>query len=78
MRRFVKRITGATPRMGPSVYQDLLRRVESAVTFDELRALRHFVQGRLDGDPRLAEFTEAVERRAQKMIAESELAAKKR
>lgn len=64
--------------MGGSVYRDLLRRVNEAVTFDELRALRRFCRRRLENDDRLAEFEEIVERRAMAMIAESELAAKSR
>ena len=64
--------------MGASVYKDLLRRVEEAVTFDELRALRRFVRKRLEGDARLADFEESVERKAMAMIAESEAAAQDR
>ena len=64
--------------MGGSVYRDLLRRVDEAVTFDELRALRRFVRRRLEHDDRLTEFEEIVERRAMDMIADSELAAKSR
>ena len=60
--------------MGASIYRDLLRRVEDAVTLDELRALRRFTRRRLEGDPRLADFEEAVERRAMRMISESESA----
>ena len=64
--------------MGGSVYRDLLRRVDEAVTFDELRALRRFVRRRLENDDRLAEFEEIIERRAMAMISESELAGKSR
>ena len=64
------------PRRGESVYLDLLRRVEAAVTLSELRALRAFVRGRLERDDRLPSFDEAVERRAREMIAESEAAAR--
>jgi hypothetical protein len=64
--------------MGSSVYQDLLRRVDDAVTFDELRALRRFCRGRLDGDDRLKDLEEVIERRAVAMIAESEAATRNR
>ena len=64
--------------MGASVFRDLLRRVEQAVTFDELRALRRFTRRRMEGDDRLAEFEEAVERKAMTMIAESEAATRAR
>jgi hypothetical protein len=64
--------------MGGSVYRDLLRRVDEAVTFDELRALRRFSRRRLEGDDRLAELEEIIERRAMAMIAESEQAMKGR
>ena len=64
--------------MGASVFRDLLRRVDDAVTFDELRALRRFVRHRLQDDDRLASFDEAIERRAMAMIAESEAAGKTR
>ena len=60
--------------MGASIYRDLLRRVDDAVTFDELRALRRFCRRRLEGDDRLVDFEEAVERRAMRMISESEAA----
>ena len=70
--------SGRAPRMGGSVYRDLLRRVDDAVTFDELRALRRFVRRRLENDDRLTEFEEIVERRAMSMIAESEQAMKAR
>ena len=60
--------------MGPSIYRDMLRRVENAVTFDELRALRRFARIRLLNDDRLAELDEAIERRAMAMITESETA----
>ena len=58
--------------MSPSVYRHMLSRVESAVTFDELRALRRFCRIRLQQDDRLAELDEAIERKAMRMIAESE------
>lgn len=70
--------SGRVLRMGGSVYRDLLRRVDEAVTFDELRALRRFCRRRLENDARLAELEEIIERRAMAMIAESELAAKSR
>ena len=60
--------------MGASIYRDMLRRVDDAVTFDELRALRRFCRSRLAGDDRLAQLEEAIERRAMAMIAESERA----
>ena len=66
------------PHMGASVFRDLLRRVDAAVTIDELRALRRFVRRRLEHDDRLASFEEAVERRAMAMIAESEAASRGR
>ena len=62
--------------MGGSVFRDLLRRVEAAVTFDELRALRRFARRRLESDERLSELEEVIERRAMAMIAESEEAAR--
>ena len=62
--------------MGASVFLDLLRRVDAAVTLSELRALRGFVRGRLEHDDRLASFDEAVERRAKAMVAEAEEAAR--
>lgn len=58
--------------MSPSVYRHMLDRVEAAVTFDELRALRRFCRIRLQQDDRLAELDEAIERKAMRMIAESE------
>lgn len=64
--------------MGASIYKDLLRRVAEAVTFDELRALRRFVRRRLEGDDRLRDFEEAVERKAMAMIVESDSAGKER
>ena len=64
--------------MGTSIFRDMLRRVDQAVTFDELRALRRFCRRRLEGDYRLAELEEAVERKAMAMIAESEAAARSR
>ena len=70
--------SGRVLRMGGSVYRDLLRRVDEAVTFDELRALRRFCRRRLENDDRLAELEEIIERRAMVMIEESELAAKSR
>ena len=73
MRRLPRRPAG---RMGASVFRDLLRRVDEAVTFDELRAIRRFVRRRLQDDDRLASFDEAIERRAMAMIAESEAAGK--
>ena len=75
MRRTMRTRAG---RMGASVFRDLLRRVDEAVTFDELRALRRFVRRRLQDDDRLASFDEAIERRAMAMIAESEAAGKTR
>ena len=63
--------------MGSSVFNDLLRRVDDAVTFDELRALRRFCRGRLDGDDRLKDLEGAIERKAMAMITESESAARK-
>jgi len=68
----------AWPRIGGSIYRDLIRRVETAVTFDELRALRRFCRRRLENDDRLAELEEIIERRAMFMIAESEAAARSR
>ena len=65
---------GVWPRMGPSIFRDMLRRVDGAVTLDELRALRRFARIRLLDDDRLAELDEAIERRAMTMIAESEQA----
>ena len=64
--------------MGGSVYRDLLRRVETAVTFDELRALRRFCRRRLENDDRLPDLEEIIERRAMKMIEESEVAVQSR
>ena len=64
--------------MGGSVYRDLLRRVDEAVSFDELRALRRFCRRRLENDDRLPEIEEVIERRAMAMIAESEEAARSR
>jgi hypothetical protein len=60
--------------VGASIYEDLLRRVDDAVTFDELRALRRFCRSRLAGDDRLPQLEEAIERRAMTMIADSESA----
>jgi hypothetical protein len=62
--------------MGGSVYRDLIRRVDEAVTFDELRALRRFCRRRLENDERLPELEEIIERRAMAMIAEAEDAAR--
>ena len=62
------------PRMGASVFRDMLRRVDDAVTIDELRALRRFSSRRLEHDERLATLDEAIERRAMAMIAEAEAA----
>jgi hypothetical protein len=56
----------------------MLERVESAVTLDELRALRRFCRIRLENDGRLAELDEAIERKAMRMIAESEAAGRAR
>ena len=75
----MRRLTRTPPgRMGASVFRDLLRRVDEAVTFDELRAIRRFVRRRLQDDDRLASFDEAIERRAMAMIAESDAAGKAR
>ena len=60
--------------MGASVFRDLLRRVDTAVTLDELRALRRFSRRRLENDERLATLDEAIERKAMSMIAEAEAA----
>jgi hypothetical protein len=62
--------------MAPSIYRHMLRRVESAVTIDELRALRRFCRIRLENDDRLAELDEAIERKAMRLIAESEEASR--
>ena len=69
---WVRRVRAAWPRMGASVFQDMLRRVEAAVTFHELRALRRFGHRRLEDDDRLAELDEAIERKAMALITESE------
>jgi hypothetical protein len=61
--------------MGASVFRDMLRRVDTAVTFDELRALRRFSRRRLENDERLAALDEAIERRAMAKIAEAEAGA---
>ena len=58
------------------MFRDLLRRVDAAVTINELRALRRFCRRRLEDDDRLATIDEAIERRAMAMIAEAEAAAK--
>ena len=62
--------------MGASVYRDLLRRVDDAVTFDELRALRRLARRRLESDDRLAKLEEAIEHRAMSMITAAELASR--
>jgi len=62
--------------MAPSIYRHMLERVESVVTLDELRALRRFCRIRLENDDRLAELDEAIERKAMRMIAESEAASR--
>ena len=62
------------PRMGGSVYHDLLRRVERAMSFDELRALRRFAGRRLEQDDRLPKLNEAIEQRAMELISTAELA----
>ena len=60
--------------MGGTVYRDLLRRVDQAMSFDELRALRRFARRRLDQDDRLPKLDEAIEQRAMAMITTAELA----
>ena len=65
-------------RMGASVFRDMLRRVDEAVTINELRALRRFSQQRLEGDERFATLSEAIEQRAMAMIAEAEASAKEK
>ena len=72
------RLGRGSQKMGASIFRDLLRRVDQAVTFDELRALRRFARRRMEGDDRLADFEEAVERKAMAMIAESEAAGRAR
>ena len=72
----MSRSRGVWPRMAPSIYRHMLDRVESAVTLDELRALRRFCRIRLENDDRLAELDEAIERKAMRMIADSEAAAR--
>jgi len=74
----MSRSRGAWPRMAPSIYRHMLERVESAVTLDDLRALRRFCRIRLENDGRLAELDEAIERKAMRMIAEAEAAARAR
>jgi hypothetical protein len=64
--------------MAPSIYRHMLERVESAVTLDDLRALRRFCRIRLENDGRLAELDEAIERKAMRMIAEADAAARAR
>lgn len=68
----------AWPRMGASIFRDMLRRVDQSMSFDELRALRRFSHRRLEDDERLAELDQAIERRAMTMIAESERAGRER
>ena len=58
----MSRSRGVWPRMAPSIYRHMLERVESAVTLDELRALRRFCRIRLENDDRLAELDQAIER----------------
>ena len=70
----MSRARGVWPRMAPSIYRHMLERVESAVTFDELRALRRFCRIRLVDDGRLSELDEAIERKAMRMIAEADAA----
>ena len=72
----MSRSRGVWPRMAPSIYRHMLERVESAVTLDELRALRRFCRIRLESDDRLAELDEAIERKAMRMIAKSEAASR--
>ena len=54
----------------------MVRRVDQAVTFDELRALRRFSKRRLEGDERLAQLNELIEQKAMAMIAEADDAMK--
>jgi tRNA-dihydrouridine synthase len=61
--------------MGGSVFRDLLRRVDAAVTINELRALRGFCRRRLESDERLPTLDEAIERRAMAMVADAAAAA---
>ena len=60
--------------MGGTVYRDLIRRVDHAMSFDELRALRRFARRRLADDDRLSKLDEAIEQRAMSMITTAELA----
>ena len=62
--------------MGATVFRDMLRRVDTAVTIQELQALRRFSQRRLENDERFATLDEAIEKRAMAMIAEAEAGAK--
>jgi len=62
--------------MGATVFRDMIRRAERAVTFDELRALRRFARRRLNGDERLPQLDEAIEQRAMALIANAEQAAR--
>ncbi|HUQ82849.1 MAG TPA: hypothetical protein VM076_16985 [Gemmatimonadaceae bacterium] len=70
----MKRSPRSVSPMGASVFRDLLRRVDTAVTLDELRALRRFSHRRLENDERIATLDEAIERKAMTMIAEAEAA----
>ena len=72
----MSRSRGVWPRMAPSIYRHMLDRVENAVTFDELRAIRRFCRIRLENDGRLADLDEAIEKKAMRMIAESDAAAR--
>ena len=72
----MSRSRGVWPRMAPSVYRHMLERVENAVTFDDLRAIRRFCRIRLENDGRLAELDEAIEKKAMRMIGEAEEAAR--
>lgn len=72
----MSRSRGVWPRMAPSIYRHMLERVENAVTFDDLRAIRRFCRIRLENDGRLAELDEAIEQKAMRMIGEAEEAAR--
>ena len=72
----MSRSRGVWPRMAPSIYRHMLERVENAVTFDELRAIRRFCRIRLEHEDRLAELDELIERKAMRMIGEAEAAAR--
>jgi hypothetical protein len=72
----MSRSRGVWPRMAPSIYRHMLERVENAVTFDDLRAIRRFCRIRLENDGRLAELDEAIEKKAMRMIGEAEEAAR--